>query len=279
MTSTETPKVEWQPGRAPIAVLMISLNEAHNMRGVLDNLVGWAQEVFLVDSFSSDETVDIAHEYGVRVVQREFQGFGDQWNFAVAELPISAPWSMKLDPDERLSEELKKSIGTFTIQGVSNGFSFERRLWFMGRPLPIKQEVVRGWRTGSCTFTNVSVNEHPIIDGGVEKLKGVADHYDSPNLHHWVEKQNRYTSAEAEARYYKESFAGKPTLFGSRFERRMWFKKNYKNIPMRHQLQFILNCVRAQVWHSGKAGIGWARHRVWVQRLIEDKLFELNNNH
>lgn len=100
----------WQPGAAPVAVVMISLNEGHNLRAVCENLKGWAQEVFLVDSFSQDETVDIALEYGIHVVQRRFRGFGDQWNFALQELPISAPWTMKLDPDERLSDALKSNL-------------------------------------------------------------------------------------------------------------------------------------------------------------------------
>ena len=91
----------WQPGSAPIAVVMISLNEGHNMAAVLDNLKGWAHEVFLVDSYSTDETLDIALAAGVHVVQRSFSGFGNQWNFALDQLPITAPWTMKLDPDER----------------------------------------------------------------------------------------------------------------------------------------------------------------------------------
>ena len=82
---------------------MIARNEAHNMEAVLDNIAGWAKEVFLVDSYSTDATVDIAVKHGVYVVQRRFRGFGDQWNFALSALPISAPWTMKLDPDERLT--------------------------------------------------------------------------------------------------------------------------------------------------------------------------------
>ena len=89
---------------------MISLNEGHNLDAVLRNLTGWAQQVFLVDSYSQDDTVDIALRYGVHVVQRKFLGFGDQWNFALKQLPITATWTMKLDPDERLSENLKENL-------------------------------------------------------------------------------------------------------------------------------------------------------------------------
>ena len=82
----------------------------HNLEAVLDNIQDWAEEVFIVDSYSSDETVDIALRRGVYVVQRAFQGFGDQWNFALEQLPIKSKWTMKLDPDERLSDELKTEI-------------------------------------------------------------------------------------------------------------------------------------------------------------------------
>jgi len=74
-------ETKWDPGPVPVAVVMISLNEDHNTEAVLRNLNGWAQEVFLVDNYSRDDTVDIALRYGVHVVQRRFRGFGDQWNF------------------------------------------------------------------------------------------------------------------------------------------------------------------------------------------------------
>ena len=142
----------------PIAVVMITLNEAHNLEALLDNIQGWAKEVFIVDSYSSDETVDIALRRGVNVVQRAFQGFGDQWNFALEHLPISSKWTMKLDPDERLSDELKTEVADAILQGDCDGCSLIRRLWFMGKPLPIKQSLVRIWRTGQCRFTDVAVN-------------------------------------------------------------------------------------------------------------------------
>ena len=131
---------------------MISLNEAHNLEAVLQNLSGWAQEVFLVDSYSADDTIDIALKHGVQVVQRRFRGFGDQWNFALRELPITAPWTMKLDPDERLTDELKASIESMVKRGDQDGIVIKRRLWFMGAVLPVEQPILRVWRTGGLSF-------------------------------------------------------------------------------------------------------------------------------
>lgn len=267
----------WQSGVAPVAVVMISLNEGHNMASVLENLKGWAQEVFLVDSYSHDATVDIALNYGVCVYQRRFRGFGDQWNFALQELPITAPWTMKLDPDERLTAQLKLSLASRTAIGDVSGLAFFRQLWFMGKPLPIKQELVRVWKTGLCRFTDVSVNEHPLVQGSIGHIEGTLEHHDSPNLHHWVDKQNLYTSTEALARYRNDSFAATPRLFGTRLETRMWLKKHFMLFPLRYQIQFCLNLYRVQPWRTGYQGIAWARLRVWVRRMIEDKLSEMRS--
>jgi len=88
----------------PIAVIMISRNESHNIIHIIENLRGFATEIFLVDSYSTDNTVELALNKGVRVFQRPFKDFGDQWNFAVSTLPVTQPWTMKLDPDERITD-------------------------------------------------------------------------------------------------------------------------------------------------------------------------------
>ncbi len=258
-----------------VAVVMITLNEAHNLEAVLDNIQDWAQEIYIVDSYSSDDTVDIALRRGVHVVQRAFKGFGDQWNYALEQLPIRSQWTMKLDPDERLSEELKASISVAIEKGRFDSFSITRRLWFMGTPLPIRQDLVRLWRTGLCEFTRVLVNEHPVVDGTVSSLSGFLEHHDSPNLHHWVEKQNQYSTMEALSFLRKDALSDEPKIFGTSFQRRMWFKKHFMQIPLRYLLDFMLNLIHVQVWKSGRIGYTWARLRVWTRRMKEDKCREM----
>ena len=265
----------WSPGSAPIAVVMIALNEAHNMQAVLQNLQGWAQEVFLVDSYSSDDTVGIALEHGTHVVQRAFRGFGDQWNFALRELPITAPWTMKLDPDERMTDELKRGIAVAIAAGDADGFSFDRRLWFMTRPLPVKQGLVRVWRTGRCRFTDVQVNEHPIVDGRVRHLSGDLQHHDSPDLHHWLDKQNKYTTAEAISTHQQHGLADEPRFFGTRLQRRMWMKRHYRKFPLRYLAMFLYHYLVLGAWRAGWVGYAWSRLRCDVYRLWEFKLREI----
>ncbi len=266
----------WRPGTAPVAVVMISLNEAHNMEAVLQNLAGWAQQVFLVDSCSADETVSIALRHGVQVVQRRFKGFGDQWNFALNELPITAPWTMKLDPDERLSDELKASIQRLVNAGDQEGIVIQRRLWFMGAVLPVQQPILRVWRTGACRFTEVAVNEHPLVDGRMKYATGYLEHHDSPDLDHWLTKQNRYTTAEAISQFEGRALALPPRLFGSPLERRMWFKRNFWKVPGRYLILFLYHLLVVGAWRAGRVGWIWARLRTEVYRLWEYKRFEMD---
>lgn len=273
MSTGATPR--WEKGTAPVAVVMISLNEAHNLEDVLANLQGWAEEVFLVDSYSADKTIDIALSRGIHVVQRKFPGFGDQWNFALSALPITARWTMKLDPDERLTDELKSSISASIARDAVDGISVIRRLFFMGRPLPIRQEILRLWRTGACRFSDVLVNEHPIIEGAVETVVGDLDHHDSPNLHHWVSKQNNYSTAEALTAFRGDPLAAPPSLRGSPLARRMWLKKNFYHIPFRFTLLFLWNYFVLGAYRAGWPGFAWARSRSDVYRSIEYKVKEM----
>lgn len=266
---------DWIPGRARVAVVMIALNEGHNMDAVLANLRGWAEQVFLVDSFSCDDTVDIALRHGVEVVQRRFRNFGDQWNFALTRLPITAPWTMKLDPDERLTDALKVDIERATARDDIAGIGLVLRLWFMGRALPVTQTRLRVWRTGACTFSPVAVNEHPLVPGKILDVRGELEHRDSPSLEHWLDKQNRYSTAEAALRYQGDALALAPRLFGAPLQRRMWLKRHFWRVPGRYLLLFLHHLLILGAWKAGRVGRIWARLRAEVFRMQEYKFVEM----
>ncbi len=266
---------EWKAGVAPVAVIMLSLNEEHNMHEVCQNLSGWAQEVFLVDSLSRDKTVDIALSYGVRIVQRPFRGFGDQWNFALKELPINAPWTMKIDPDERISDVLKQNLMDVMHDGTVDGVSMHCRWWFMGTPLSVGNEVTRLWRTNTCKFSEVEVNEHARVSGRVVKVNGTLENLDSPDLDHWFEKQNRYTTSEAVSAFRGDRLSATPSIWGDRLQRRMWLKKNFHSIPFRYFLLFFYYWLWRGMWKFG--WVGYMSARLWtdVMRFREYKLREI----
>ncbi|MBN2022633.1 MAG: glycosyltransferase family 2 protein [Pirellulales bacterium] len=262
--------------KVPVTVIMLTLNEEFNLPGAMENVQDWAEEVFIVDSCSTDRTVDIAMEKGVGIVQRPFTNFGDQWNFALERLPIKTPWTFKLDPDERLSPELKSEIADLLAgEPEHDGFWMDRRLWFMGKPLHVLAPVLRLWKTGKCRFSDVLVNEHPLIDGSVGGLRGLIEHFDSPDLHHWWDKQNRYTTMEAIMKARGAAPSAQPRLFGSRLERRVFWKKVFYRLPFRYQLQWIHEMLVRGAWRDGPQGRQWARLRIEVRRMIELKVKEM----
>lgn len=259
-----------------ISVIFLTLNEEFHLADAIDNVKGWAKKIFVLDSLSSDRTVDIALKKGATVIQRKFTNFGDQWNFAINNFPITTGWTLKLDPDERLTSELKQKIASIvSIKNSCTGYEFPRRLWFMGKPLHVKANVLRLWRTGSCQFSDVIVNEHPIINGDLGFIPAILEHYDSKSLHDWVEKQNRYSTMEAITMYKGSKLAADPKLFGTKLERRMFFKKFFFKVPFRYALQFIYELFIKKAILSGGTGVKWARLRVELRRMRELKLAEM----
>lgn len=259
----------------PLAVVMISRDEAHNLDAVAANLAGFAAEVWLLDSYSTDDTVPRALGHGFKVWQRRFQGFGDQWNYAVNQLPITQPWTMKLDPDERLGTDLKTSITDIVLAGEAQGFTLDRQLWFSGKRLGHRQRILRGWRTGACCFTAVAVNEHPQVEGRIDHAAGTMEHHDSPNLDHWFAKQNRYTTAEALSFIEGRGLGARARLFGSSLERRMWLKRNRSRLPFSAFAYTLYAFFMLGGWRAGATGWTWARLRGLVFAMIDWKAAEM----
>lgn len=271
MSNTST----WTAGPVPITVVMITLNEAHNLRRTLAHLQGWAQAVIVVDSYSRDSTIDICLEFGVKVVQRKFDGFGPHWNFAILDTGIFTPWTMKLDPDEHLTDDLKRSVVQAIEAADADGLSVTRQLYFMEVSLPVKQDILRVWKTGLCRFTDVPVNEHPVVEGSIKHIDGILQHHDSPNLHHWFQKQNQYTTAEANNQADSWKLAAQPRFFGNSLERVAWIKRNFWKIPFRYHLLFLYNYFLLGTYKSGRAGYIWSKLRSFVYWQWEIKYYEI----
>lgn len=263
--------------KVSLSVVFITKNEEFHIGDAIDNVSDVAEEVFVVDSGSTDKTVAIAEAHGAKVLYHPFEDFGKQWNWALEHCPIRTAWTMKMDPDERVSEGLKSDIReALATDRKDVGFSFDRVYWFMGRRLRgVASEVSRIWRTGRCRFTDISVNEHPLLDGEWMKLRGVMEHLDSRNLTDWFAKQNDYSLREAVQRCHGEQLPVRPKFFGSRLERRMFLKWLYRRLPMRYLVENFYNFFWRGAWKSGAVGWRWVKCREMVSRMAEYKYFEM----
>lgn len=261
-----------------LSVILITKNEEFHVGNAIDNVKDIAEEIFVVDSGSTDKTVEIAVSKGAKVLFHAFEGFGKQWNWALDNCPIKTVWTMKMDPDERLTERLKAELAVALRQEVASAFAFDRVLWFMGKRLShMRNRVLRIWKTGQCRFTDVAVNEHPKVVGKCAVLSGEMDHYDSQNLHHWVMKQNHYSSLEAQRIFEGGQLAAQPKLMGDALQRRMWVKRLFFNLPGRYLLLFLYYYFGKLLFIDGRAGYYFTYLRIWTWKMREAKVCEMRN--
>jgi glycosyltransferase involved in cell wall biosynthesis len=233
----------------PISVIMLTFNEEANLPAALDSVRGWAREVFVVDSYSTDRTVEIAlarEDEGVRVVQHPFENYSAQWSWALARLPITQPWVMKLDADERATEAFQQEVTERIVDPGTKeaGFIVHWRLIFMGRWLRwgglYPNGNLRIWRRGAARLGTRAVNEHIQVEGPVGRIREPIDHGDQKSLTQWIDRHNRYASLEArEMEGGRLKTETEPRLWGRPDQRRMWLRNVYNRMPARPFLYFV----------------------------------------
>jgi glycosyltransferase involved in cell wall biosynthesis len=114
------------------SVLILTYNEECNLRACLES-VSWCDDVVVLDSFSTDRTCVIAREMGARVVQRTFDNFGAQRNYALDEIDFKYPWLFHLDADEQFNEALRLECERVIALNEKSGYFVPNKIIFMGR--------------------------------------------------------------------------------------------------------------------------------------------------
>ena len=190
------------PAMADVAVIVLTYNEEINIAQALDSVAGWAREIFILDSFSTDRTLDIARPYGCQITQHKFENYARQRNYALDALPIRSEWVLFLDADEWLPDPLKQEIST-AIAGTPavDGFYLNRRLIWMGRWIRrgyYPSWILRLFRRGKGRCEDRQVNEHLIVEGPTAQLRQDFMHEDRKGVSDWIEKHNRYAFLEAQ---------------------------------------------------------------------------------
>ncbi|MBK8742088.1 MAG: glycosyltransferase family 2 protein [Betaproteobacteria bacterium] len=266
-----------------ITVIVLTFNEERNLRACLDSVTGWAKQVFVVDSYSTDHTVDIALEYGDRsisVVQHTFEDYSRQWNWALTKLPISTAWTLKLDADERVTEEFKEEVcrRVSDVDVTLEGIYFRRSFYFMRKRLEHSGNLgydLRMWRTGTARFENRSVNEHAMVNGKVAYLKSYVEHVDHKALDEWISKHNRYSSLEA-LNAIQGNLTGDvhPRFFGTPEQRRVWLKRIYVRLPFGHWVYFVYHFIFCGGFLDGRGGFRYSRLRAQYQYWTDLKIIE-----
>ncbi len=247
----------------------------------------WAKEVHVLDSFSTDDTVNIALSRACIVTQHEFVDFSKQRNYAIENLPIGSTWILFLDADERLTTELKAEISEMVrSEPVENGFYLNRRLIWMGKWIRrgyYPTWILRMMRVGKGRCEDRSVNEHLIVEGKVGYLRNDFIHDDHKGIHDWIEKHNIYASREAAELMTRKEAANEeqiPISFrGAQAERKRWLRlRIWNRLPplVRPFLYFLYRYFFMGGFLDGsRAFIFHFLQGLWFPLLIDIKYLEL----
>ena len=182
-----------------LSVVLITLNEAANLPRTLVS-VNWAQEIVVVDSGSTDSTLEIARRAGARVFEEPWKGFAAQKNSAIAH--ATCEWVLSLDADEEVSPELAREIqGLLAGEPPFPAYRIPRLNHFLGRPLRHggywPDPKLRLFRRGTAQFAERPVHETMEATGPVSALMNPLLHHCYPTLEEYLEHMNRYSSAAA----------------------------------------------------------------------------------
>ncbi|SJZ46843.1 glycosyltransferase family 2 protein [Selenihalanaerobacter shriftii] len=184
-----------------LGALVLTYNEEENIIDCLES-INWIDELVVVDSYSEDETVELAKQHTEKVYQREFDDFSSQRNFGLDQ--IESEWVLVVDADERVTFELKEEVLERLNNPQAEGYRIPRKNYFLGKWIKYcgwyPDYTLRLFKVADNRYSGL-VHEGIKIDGRVDKLDNAFIHYTYRNLKHYLDKINQYTTLDAEDKY------------------------------------------------------------------------------
>jgi len=275
-----------------LSLLVLTYNEEKNIEFCLKSVVDIAKDIFIIDSFSTDKTLEIAKKYTNNIYQRKFIEHSDQFNWALKNLPIQTQWVMRLDADEYVTDELASELLKFlpNVSSDIQGLYVKREVVFMNKWIkyggyyPIN--LLRIWRKDMAFLEDiVSVDQHIVLRKGKKHLlkHNIVDK-NRKNLVWWINKHNAYSTREAVysilENYGLESSKKIPIyFFGTQEERKRFLKSNfYLRMPLfiRAFFYFFYRYLFRLGFLDGLEGLCWHfLQGLWYRFLVDAKIYEI----
>lgn len=272
-----------------ISILVLTLNEEQNLPACLET-VAWSDDIHVLDSHSSDKTIEIAEKAGAKVWFRKFDSFSQHQNWALENIPFKHPWVFYFDADERVTPELAASMrAAVQSPGDNVAFRVQRRDFFLKTWLKhvqltayydrlFRPEKMRYERLGHCISKP---------DGNIGTVAGFLDHYPfSKGIAEWIGKHNFYSTQEAQQIVANRSaqndakrsvFALLSDAFSSknRHEQRRILKEIYYRLPGRPMVKFLYMYIAKLGFLDGSAGFTYSMLLAFYEYWIVLKVKEL----
>lgn len=226
--------------KLPLSVIILTYNEEKNIERCLNSVHGWVNEIFIVDSFSTDRTLEIAKKYTDKIYQHEFINYSEQRNWAQKNLPVKNEWIFHLDADEWVSDELKEELFEIFKKNEFqkyDGFMISRKTIFYGRWIKhgghFPRYHLRIFKKNKGRCEKREYDQHFIVEGKIKVLRGSIINDLTQEISEFVKKHLRWAEFEAKSMLKSETGEIKPSLKGNPIERMRWFRKNiYGRLPL-----------------------------------------------
>lgn len=275
-----------------LAVVILAKDEEKHIVRALESVKRIADQCFVVDSGSSDRTVELARQNGARVLHNAWINYATQFNWAIDHLPEDVEWIMRLDADEFVTEALSDEIFDALEKNDKNisGFYVSRVMCFLGRRIrwggvfPIR--VLRVFRRGSGRCENRWMDEHLLVKGATRELSGEIVDDNLNSIDWWTDKHNLYASREViDLLNLEFNFMKHETVAnlrdGQQAGIKRWLKeKVYSRLPMglRAFLYFLYRYVVRLGFLDGREGTAFhVLQGFWYRYLVDVKLHEVRS--
>jgi glycosyltransferase involved in cell wall biosynthesis len=264
-------------------VILLSFNSEDTLGATLVSARRVSDEIFVVDSYSQDGTVELARSLGATVVEHAFEHYGAQRNWAIDNLPITRPWQLHLDADEILDDQLAAAILALPDEPEHTGYFLPRYLRFLGRVLRhggmSPTWHLRLFRTGCGRCEDRKYDQHYLLTSGSSgQLQGaMIDDIRMP-LTEWTARHNRWSDGEvAELNSRETAGRVKPDALGNPAERKRSLRQKYDRMPLfvRPLALFVYRYLFRLGFLDGTEGlIFWVLQTFWFRFLVDAKIWE-----
>lgn len=273
---------------ANLTAIILTKNEEKNIEHCIKSIRSVAEKIVIVDSFSTDRTVEIARALGAVVYQHEFINYARQFMYAMEIADIQTIWVLRIDADERLTEASAAEINALCEENATtdvNGLILRFEVNFMGRKLrhggiyPFRKLLV--FKYGKGQIEDKNMDEHIVLsEGRAIEVKNDSEHHDYKDLTAYVDKHNSYATREAldyfENRKKEKRIAGKHLDRSAQFKNFVKFKIYYRlPMGMRAHLYFWYRYYFKLGFLDGREGKIFAfLQAYWYRFLVDAKIYE-----
>lgn len=255
------------------SILILTFNEEINLPGCLDS-ISWCDDIWVLDSGSTDRTVEIARNRGCHLLTRKFDNFGDQRNFAIDTASFKHPWVFDLDADERFTDALKAECDEMVRKDEHSAYYVSCKVMIWGKWIkhtsgyPVYQ--MRFHKLGEVRFVGWGHGQKESdSQRGVGYLTEPYIHYNfTKGLAHWFEKHVEYAKREARLRMELENHP-QDIKGNDPIAKRRRLKQFFNKLPCKPLLHFLVAYFVKLGFLDGYPGLQFAIMRAWYQFTID----------